>query len=135
MVKKEFTFKGKKLQELQAMSTEEFAEILNSRGRRSLKRRTNKNLEKSIEAAKKLVAENKEQKPIRTHSRDAIVVPGMIGLTFAIYNGKEFIQVKIYPEMLGHYFGEFALTRKKLSHGKAGIGATKSSTAIVTARG
>ena len=58
----------------------------------------------------------------------------MIGLKFAVYNGKEFTIFQVGEKMLGHVMGEFVLTRKKLSHGKAGIGATKSSTAI-TARG
>ena len=58
----------------------------------------------------------------------------MIGLKFGVHNGKEFQIVQITEKMLGHYLGELALTRKRLMHGKAGIGATKSSTAI-TARG
>jgi len=48
-------------------------------------------------------------------------------LKIAIHSGKEFVPIDIIPEMMGHYFGEFVLTRKKVSHGAAGIGATKSS--------
>jgi small subunit ribosomal protein S19 len=51
----------------------------------------------------------------------------MLDLTIHVYNGKEFVPVKIKPEMLGHYLGEFSLTRGKTKHGLPGIGATKSS--------
>ena len=135
MARKEFTFRGKTMDELQKMSFDEFAELLNARGRRSLKRDFNRKLEKKIEKAKKELEGGKDVKPIRTQLRDAIVVPSMIGLKFAIHKGNEFNQVEIRPEMLGYYLGELAMTRKKLAHGKAGIGATRSSTAIVTARG
>jgi small subunit ribosomal protein S19 len=134
MAKKEFTFKGKNLEQLMQLSREDFALLLNSRGKRSLKRYLNKPLEKRIDKAIELKKQGKIPKPIRTHSRDTIVIPKMIGLQFAIHKGKEFEIREIIPEMLGHFFGELALTRKRLTHGKAGIGATKSSTAI-TARG
>jgi small subunit ribosomal protein S19 len=55
-----------------------------------------------------------------------IVLPEMVGLTFGIYNGKEFTEVTIQPEMMGCYFGEFAPTRKRVEHGDPGIGATRS---------
>ena len=133
MAKKEFSFKGKSLEELQAMDREQFGKLLASRGRRSIKRNLDKSLEKQIDKAIKMKNQGKIPKPIRTHLRDTTVVPKMIGLQFAIHRGKEFEIRDIEPEMLGHYFGELVLTRKRLKHGKAGIGATKSSTAI-TAR-
>ncbi|MCX8190376.1 MAG: ribosomal protein S19 family protein [Candidatus Diapherotrites archaeon] len=114
------------------MTYQEFAALCNSRARRSLLRHgIDKGLEKRILEARKLIEKNvKDVKPIRTHRRDTIIVPQMLGLKFGVYNGKEFTVVEIVPEMLGHYLGEFALTRKRLKHGKAGIGATRSSTAI-----
>ncbi len=130
---KEFLFKGKTIEELQKLSTEEFAQIVDSRAKRSLKRNQNKKLDKKIEKAMKVKETGREPKPIRTHFRDTIIIPKMIGLKFAIYNGKEFEVKEIIPEMISHYLGELVLTRKRLMHGKAGIGATKSSTAI-TAR-
>ena len=54
----------------------------------------------------------------------------MVGLKFGVYRGNSFEVVDVKNEMLGHYLGEMSLTRKRLIHGKAGIGATKSSTAI-----
>ena len=130
-VTKELTFRGKKIPELQALSLEEFGKLCTSRARRSLKKTGfDKKILKKVENFKK----NAKAKPIRTHRRDLVIIPAMIGSSFAVHKGKEFERVDISIKMLGHFLGEYALTRKRLSHGKAGIGATKSSTAI-TARG
>ena len=126
MVKKEFSFKGKSLQELKQLSLQEFAKLCDSRTRRSLLRGFDKHMLKKIEKA----AKGNAGKPIKTHKRDTIVVPAMLGLSFAVHKGNSFEIVEIKPAMLGHYLGEFAMTRKRLVHGKAGIGATRSSTAI-----
>ncbi len=122
-LKKEFSFKGKNIEELKGLTIEEFAKLCPSRARRSLLRGFDKHLLKKIE-------KSDGKKHIRTHKRDTIVIPLMVGLTFAIHKGNSFEIVEIKPGMLGHYLGEFALTRKRLLHGKAGIGATRSSTAI-----
>jgi small subunit ribosomal protein S19 len=129
MAKKEFSFKGKSLEELQAMSVEDFAKLCDSRARRSLSKGIDKHIMKKIEAAKG----NPKAKPIKTHKRDVIIVPNMVGARMAVYKGNSFENVEITEKMIGHYLGEFVFTRKRLQHGKAGIGATKSSTAI-TAR-
>jgi len=129
MTKKEYTFRGKNLEELQAMSVEDFANLCGSRARRSLKSGYDKKILQSVEKKKGDV----KAKPIRTHNRDLIVIPAMVGTQFAVYRGNSFERLDIVEKMLGHYIGEFVFTRKRLSHGKAGIGATKSSTAI-TAR-
>ena len=130
MVTKEFLFRGKKLEELKAMSIEQFAALCNSRAKRNLLKGFDKRLLKKIEKAKA----NPKAKPVRSHRRDLIVIPAMVGVKMAIHRGNSFDQVEITGKMLGHFIGEFVLTRKKLQHGKAGIGATKSSTAV-TARG
>jgi small subunit ribosomal protein S19 len=128
---KEFTFRGKTMSELQAMSIQDFAKLCTSRPRRALlKSGVEKKLLKKIESFKK----NPKAKPVKTHGRDVVIVPAMIGARLAVHKGKEWEPVEIHEKMLGHYLGEFALTRRKLVHGKAGIGATKSSTAV-TARG
>ncbi len=134
VAKKEFTFRGKTMDELKKMSIEEFAKLCNARARRSLQRGFNKTLEKNIEDAIKVGGDGKKPKIVRTHLRDTVIIPKMVGLTFQVYKGKEWETRTIEQEMLGHYLGELALTRKRLVHGKAGIGATRSSTAI-TARG
>ena len=134
MVKKEFTYRGKTMEELGQMSIQEFAKIAGSRARRSLLRGFDKKLDKKISKYLEAKKSGKDPKPIRTHLRDALVIPKMVGVNFAVYKGNSFEIVEIKEKMLGHYLGEFALTRKRLIHGKAGIGATRSSTAI-TARG
>ena len=64
---------------------------------------------------------------VRTHLRDMIVLPDMVGKTVEIHSGKVFNRVTIMPEMVGHYFGEYAMTRGRVNHGSAGVGATRSS--------
>jgi small subunit ribosomal protein S19 len=72
--------------------------------------------------AKKMAAAAKESNPSRrvitTYSRRSTVVPSMVGLTFAIYNGRKFIPVHITEQMVGHKLGEFSLTRT--FHGHSG---------------
>lgn len=130
MARKIFKFRGYTLEELQEMSLDEFIELLPSRQRRSLKRgflpRQEKVLNR-LEKVKKM--ENNDGRPIaiKTHCRDMIVLPNMVGYTFAIYNGLDFKEVTIQPEMIGCYFGEFAQTRGRVQHGDPGMGATRSS--------
>ena len=54
---------------------------------------------------------------IKTWARDSSIAPEMVGFTFGIHNGKNFIEVLIKEEMVGHRLGEFALTRKFTKHG------------------
>ena len=122
----DFRYMGRTLEELQKMSLQEFSKLVNSRARRNLRRNETNQLYQRFES------NIKTDKNIRTHLRDAIVIPKMVGKTIYVYNGKEFLPVNIVAEMLGHYLGEFSFTRKRVKHGKAGIGATKSSTAITT---
>ena len=124
MVKKEFNFKGKSLEELQSMSTDELAAILTSKARRKIKRGftdAEKAFLKSIRNSKKTV---------ETHCRSMIILPEMVNKQIKIHSGKVFEEVLIQPEMIGHYLGEFAMTRKKVTHSAPGIGATKSSASI-----
>lgn len=120
-----FTFKGKTVEELQGMSTQEFAKLLNSRQRRSILRRgiRYKELLSKVEKAKAKGA----TKPIRTHVREAVILPSWIGLRFAVFNGKEFKEIEIKPEMLGHVLGEYSFTTKRVLHSAPGIKATRGS--------
>lgn len=130
MARKIFKFRGYTLEELQEMSLDEVIELLPSRQRRSLKRGFLPTQEKVLEKIEKVKnTENKSGKPIviKTHCRDMIVLPNMVGLTFGIYNGQDFVEVTIQPEMIGCYFGEFAITRGRVQHGDPGMGATRSS--------
>jgi small subunit ribosomal protein S19 len=119
-----FRYRGKTLDELKKLSLKDFAQLVNSRARRNILRNEDMQFYQRIEK------DIKTNKNIRTHRRDIIVTPKMVDKNIYVYNGKEFLLINITEYMLGHYLGEFALTRKRLKHGKAGIGATKSSTAI-----
>ncbi len=63
---------------------------------------------------------NKENKPIKTWSRWAIISPEMVGFTFAVHNGKIHIPVFVTESMVGHKLGEFSLTRVFKGHSKKG---------------
>lgn len=128
MAKKEFTYRGKTLKELKEMNIEEFAKLLPSRQRRSLTREQSDRHKRLLLKIKR-VKEGKYKKPIKTHCRDMIVIPEMIDMTIHIHKGRGFDQVLIQPDMLGHYLGEFTLTRQRVTHSAPGIGATKSSAA------
>ena len=123
----EFTYRGHTLDELQEMSLDEVAELLPARQRRSIKRGLTREQSHVLERARAADPEGTAKSPIRTHLRDMPILPEMVGLTFAVYDGQEFRRVEIEPEMIGHYLGEFQLTRTKVEHGQAGIGATRSS--------
>lgn len=58
-----------------------------------------------------------DRTPIKTWSRAAVISPEMIGFTFAVHNGKDFIPVLATEEMVGHKLGEFSSTRKFTRHG------------------
>ena len=121
--KKEFTYRGKTLEELKKLDVREFAKYLTSRSRRNVLRQFHV-IEDFISRAKEKISAGK---PVRTHQRDLIIVPEMAGMRIDIHNGKSFLPVVVTGEMMGHTFGEFALTRSKVKHSKAGIGATKGS--------
>jgi small subunit ribosomal protein S19 len=56
-----------------------------------------------------------------------IVLPEFVGRTIGVHNGQMFINVEIKAEMIGHYLGEYAMTRRSVTHSGPGVGATKSS--------
>jgi len=125
---KEFTYRGKTIADLKALDTREFAKLAKSRTRRAILRQSAE-IESFVAKCVKCKSKNKK---IKTHLRDIIVVPKMVEYTIEVHNGKTFLPIIIIPEMLGHRLGEFALTRNKVKHGAAGIGATKSSMAKAT---
>lgn len=123
LTKKQFKFRGKTIEELKTLDVREFAGLMRSRQRRSALRNFQK-IEDFISRAQKKIEKNK---PVKTHSRDLVVVPAMVGMRIHIHRGDKFVPIDIVGEMLGHKFGEFALTRAKAQHTKAGVGATKGS--------
>ena len=123
MALKEFTYRGRSVEELKTMSISEFAHLLPARQRRSLVRGFTDPQKKFLKALEKKEAP-------KTHCRDMIILPLMVGRRVQIHNGKSFVNLIIQPEMMGHYLGEFSLTRKLVEHHAPGIGATKSSSAL-----
>lgn len=71
--------------------------------------------QKLLKKISKLKPEDKTV--IKTWSRDSEISPEMVGFIFGVHNGKDFIEVKISEEMIGHRLGEFSLTRKFVRHG------------------
>lgn len=123
---KERFYRGKNAEQLKEMDTREFAKLVKSRARRAIMRNYDV-IEKFVRKCAEKTAKNK---PIKTHNRSLVLVPKMLGLTIGVHNGKEFVNVIVNEEMLGHRLGEFALTRRNVKHGKAGVGATKGSAAL-----
>ena len=124
MAKKEFTYKGKTLDDLKKLSMNELAHLFPSRQRRKIKRGFT---EQEQILLKKIKA---SQKNIETHCRDMIILPEMVGFTIKIHGGKEFVPLIIESDMLGHCLGEFVLTRRRVQHSAPGIGATRSSASL-----
>ncbi len=123
MAKKEFTYMGKTLEELNNMSINDFAELVPARQRRSLKRET-------IDSHKIFIKKIMNGNNIKTGCRDVIIIPQMVGKNIRVHNGKEFVPLLIQQEMIGHRIGEFVLTRKRVSHHAPGVGATRSSSSL-----
>jgi small subunit ribosomal protein S19 len=116
-----FTYRGYSIEDLQQMGTSELVPLMPARARRKFNRGLSRDQETLLARVKK------GDDHIRTHLRDMVIMPEMIGKTIEIHNGKEFVSVEIQPEAVFHYLGEFALTRRRVNHGTAGIGATRSS--------
>ncbi len=119
--REEFTYRGFRLDDLRAMGRSELVPLMPSRARRKVIRGLTRGEEYLLTQFRK------GDGSIRTHLRDMIIMPEMVGRSVEIHNGKEFTKVELQPESIFHYLGEFALTRRKVSHGSAGIGATRSS--------
>jgi small subunit ribosomal protein S19 len=120
---KEFKYKGKSIEEIKSLGLEELLPLLPARARRSLKRGLTEGQNKLFEK----ICKAKKDSLVKTHLRDMIILPQFIGHLLGIHNGKSFTQLKIKPEMVGHYLGEFAPTRKIVRHTGPGVGATRSS--------
>ncbi|KXS20413.1 ribosomal protein S19 [Gonapodya prolifera JEL478] len=127
---RKFTFRGVDLDQLLDLSSEQLIDLFHARVRRKFQRGLKR---KPMALIKKLRKAKKETKPqekpavVKTHLRNMVIVPEMIGSQIGIHNGKTFNQVEIKPEMVGHYLGEFSISYKPVKHGRPGIGATHSS--------
>jgi small subunit ribosomal protein S19 len=123
MMRKGFAYRGRSLEELQQMSLTELAELFSAEGRRKLQRLNDQD-KQFIEKVKL------SKKPVKTHLRDMIILPFMVGKMILVHDGRSFQQVNVIEEMIDHRLGEYVLTRKKVSHSAPGIGATRSSASL-----
>lgn len=119
--KKIFTYRGYTLEQLKQMTKEEVIKILPARARRSLKRGFSEEQQKFWDKVRR------SDKVIETHRRDILVMPELVGKKIGVHYGKGFKVIEIIPEMIGHYLGEFAMTREFVKHSGPGVGATRSS--------
>ena len=119
-----FQYRGYTLDELRQKSMDEFISLLPSRQRRSLTRGMST---QHIKLMERIMVSKESNRPVRTHCRDFIILPELIGAVVHVYNGREFLRVNLMPEMLGHYLGEYAPTCKQVKHSAPGIGATRGS--------
>jgi len=126
---KEFTYKGKTLEELKKMDLKELAVILPSRARRSINRGFTEAQKKFLKNIDRAIKED-SKKPVKTHCRDMLILPKMVGLKISIHNGKSFVLTEIPQEAIGMYLGELVQTRTKVGHSSPGVGATRSSSAL-----
>merc|ERR1711878_76724 len=127
---RKYTYRGVDLDQLLDMSPEQLMELFCCRSRRRYSRgltRKPMTLVKRLRKAKKEAPPMEKPEVVKTHLRNMVIIPEMIGSIVGVYNGKTFNQVEIKPEMIGHYLGEFSITYKPAKHGRPGIGATHSS--------
>ncbi|KAI5013426.1 hypothetical protein ZWY2020_034538 [Hordeum vulgare] len=102
------------------MSTDDLVQMFPARARRRFKRsqeeaRACKEAAQGGELLKKDAPAGEKPEPVRTHLRNMIIVPEMIGSLIGVYNGKTFNQVEIKPEMISHYLAEFSISYKPVS--------------------
>ena len=120
---KEKKYRGQSLEHLKSLGTREVSKYLPARSRRSILRH-GEVIDKFIKVCEEKI---EKKKRIRTHLRDIVIVPKMVGMRIGIHNGRAFNDVEITIEMIGHRLGEFAMTRVRAVHTSAGVGATKGS--------
>ena len=118
-------FKGKVPGELANLSISDYTKLISSRQRRWLKR--NSLQYKALTIKIERLRAKSPPKPIRTHFREALILPSWIGLSFDVHNGKEFQRVDITPNMLGYRLGDFVYTVKRVIHSAPGVKATRGS--------
>ncbi len=119
---KKVTFRGLEDEQLKGMSLSDFCALITSRERRAIKR--------GFTESQKILLKNIKKNPEKfhkTHERNMVIIPQMLGASLGIYNGKEWVKIEITTDKLGHRLGEFAMTRARIKHSSPGIGASRSS--------
>jgi len=129
-----YTYRGKTLDDLKSMELKDFVELLPSLRRRYVTRNfgvKHVHLINKLKKAREAVQGQAGIRPpvVRTHLRSMVVLPEFVDNVIGIYNGKEFVEVQVKPEMIGHVLADFSMPKKVVRHSKAGVGATRSSSA------
>jgi small subunit ribosomal protein S19 len=110
------------------VSTEEFiSKYANSRSKRAYGRISNNPEYKTLMAKIKKVKEKDPNKVIKTHVREAVILPEWIGLKFGVHNGKEFVPLLVTSQCVGNRLGDYSHTTKRVMHSGPGVGATRGS--------
>ncbi|MFA6088958.1 MAG: ribosomal protein S19 family protein [Candidatus Woesearchaeota archaeon] len=117
MAKKEFTYRGKTVADMQGLSETEFMKLITARERRTIKRGYNP-------SGKLTLLKIQKKKVAKTRSREVVITPNMIGKTISVHRGNSYTELSIFEDMIGHRLGEFVMCNKKVTHGKAGLGST-----------
>ncbi len=126
MIRRE-AYKGVEEADLKEVKLEAFMKLTTSRNRRTLKRLNfNPVLKGFIEKVRQLKTKN-PKKVIKTHLREAVILPEWIGLKFAVHNGKEFKPVDITYDKVGKRLGDFSHSTGRVLHSGPGVGATRGS--------
>lgn len=119
---------GKDAAELPSMPTEEFiSKYADARARRAYRRIAENPAYKALLAKVRKVRDSKSKALIKTHVREAVILPEWVGLKFGVHNGKEFVAIEILPTMVGRRLGDFSHTTKRVAHSGPGVGATRGS--------
>ena len=119
-------YKGMVAQDAQNLKMEDYLKLIKSRQRRAIKRNS-LNYRKLVEKVERVKKRGGQPKPIRTHVREAVILPSWVGMRFQVHNGKEFQEFEVTANMLGHRLGEFSFSTKRVQHSAPGIRATKGS--------
>jgi len=126
-MKKE-TYKGYDEEQLKGMNLDDFTKIVTSRERRTLANiKDNPQYKKLMQKIRTMIKEQKVKPMIKTHVREAVIIPEWLGLTFGIYSGKEFKKVVITVNHLGKRLGDFSHSTGRVLHSGPGVGATRGS--------
>ena len=123
---KKFLYRGKPTEELSAMPLDQFVKMLPSGIRRTLTRMSPK-IKHFLERIRKAKPTGKI---LKTQIREMPILPEMVGMRFKVYNGKEYQDIMVGPEMIGRRMGEYAITIKMVKHSGPGIGATRGSKSV-----
>merc|ERR1712107_870273 len=125
---KKYSYRGVDLDKLLDLSNQDLMDLFRARQRRKFSRGIKRQpitLLKKLRKAKRETAYGEKPEPVKTHLRNMVIVPEMIGSVVAVYQGKQFINVEVKPGMIGHYLADFSITYKPVRHGGCRKGGTK----------